>query len=266
VDKMRLKALKEKGNVEILLGARPQRIEGNGDKVTAIVCQMKNNELREIPLDGIFLAIGSTPNTSLFKNVLELDRFGYIALREGQKTSVDGVFAVGDIADPYFHQAVIASGSGATAAIQAQKYLDGVVASKEDVSVVVEAPKAHFEPIEITSYEHFQKELSSSSVPVIVDFYASWCGPCKRITPLIEQGARNLGEKVKILKVNVDHQGAITKEYKIITIPTLIVFDVNKKQLFQRRGTDRVLFFLNQLEKKKEISSLEIGDYIRGLR
>jgi thioredoxin reductase (NADPH) len=77
----------------------------------------------EIPCDGVFIYVGLTPNTQLFRDQLELDKDGYIVTDKRQHTSVEGVFAAGDVQDPWFRQAVIAAGSGAAAAIEAERFL-----------------------------------------------------------------------------------------------------------------------------------------------
>jgi thioredoxin 1 len=70
----------------------------------------------------------------------------------------------------------------------------------------------------------FESAISDSSVPVVVDFWAPWCGPCKAIAPILEELATELGDKVKICKVNVDNNSEIAGKFEIRAIPTILVF------------------------------------------
>ena len=80
----------------------------------------------------------------------------------------------------------------------------------------------------ILTEENFEKEILQSDKPVLVDFWAPWCGPCKMLGPVIEELAQELSGRVKVAKVNVDEQAKLAAEYGIVSIPTLIVFKNGK--------------------------------------
>ncbi|GAA5251869.1 thioredoxin [Candidatus Rickettsia kedanie] len=70
----------------------------------------------------------------------------------------------------------------------------------------------------------FKKEVLESDLPVLVDFWAEWCGPCKMLTPIIDEISKELKDKVKVLKMNIDENPNISSEYGIRSIPTIILF------------------------------------------
>jgi thioredoxin reductase (NADPH) len=101
-------------------------------EVTGVVVQnLKTGVKSEIPVDGVFIAIGHTPNTALFKSQISLDSTGYIVTHGGTKTNIPGVFAAGDVQDHVYRQAVTAAGSGCMAAIDAERYLEGLPSADE---------------------------------------------------------------------------------------------------------------------------------------
>jgi thioredoxin reductase (NADPH) len=99
-------------------------ILGDGAVNAVRVRNVQTGASKDIPVDGVFVAIGHTPNTSLFKDQLEMDEAGYLVTGVGTRTSVAGVFAAGDVQDHVYRQAITAAGSGCMAAIDAEKYLE----------------------------------------------------------------------------------------------------------------------------------------------
>ena len=84
---------------------------------------VRSGEISELRIDGVFISVGYIPNTEIFRGQLELDSEGYISVDSRQRTSVEGVFAAGDVQDPYYRQIVIASAAGAKAAIEAERFI-----------------------------------------------------------------------------------------------------------------------------------------------
>ena len=76
--------------------------------------------------------------------------------------------------------------------------------------------------------ENFEAEVMSSDRPVLIDFWAPWCGPCRMLSPTISEIAEEYGDKVKVCKVNVDEQGELASTFGVMSIPTLVVIKEGK--------------------------------------
>ena len=114
-------------NIEVLFEQNTAEVLGDDEGVTGVRLRHSTTGAeREIAVDGFFLAIGHHPNTELFQGQLELDDEGYIRVKPGtSETSVEGVFAAGDVKDPRYRQAITAAGSGCMAAIDCERFLLG---------------------------------------------------------------------------------------------------------------------------------------------
>ena len=120
----------EKENIEILYNTNTVGLFGEQFVEGAHLMQFKGTDkeqMLDLDIDGFFLAIGHKPNTDFLKGQVALDEQGYIALGGiTTETSVKGVFAAGDVADPHYRQAIVAAGSGCRAALDAKSYLDAL--------------------------------------------------------------------------------------------------------------------------------------------
>ncbi|MFI3299365.1 MAG: thioredoxin-disulfide reductase [Rikenellaceae bacterium] len=113
--------------IEVLFEHNTVEILGDDQGVTGALLKHNNGEIRQIEIDGFFLAIGHTPVTALFEGQIELDEAGYIKTASGTgRTNVEGVWAAGDVQDPHYRQAITAAGSGCVAALEVERYLSSL--------------------------------------------------------------------------------------------------------------------------------------------
>ncbi len=80
--------------------------------------------------------------------------------------------------------------------------------------------------------DNFEQEVLAAKVPVLIDFWATWCGPCQLQSPVVDEIAKEMGDQVKVCKANVDEQASLALNYQITSIPTLVFM---KYGLFQQR-------------------------------
>lgn len=109
--------------IEFIFDSIVTEIKGEDKLEGVTIKNKKTGETKYLPLGGLFMAIGHKPATDIFKGQLDLDEKGFIEVKERTRTSQEGVFAAGDVADPYYKQAVVAAGRGAMAALDADKWL-----------------------------------------------------------------------------------------------------------------------------------------------
>lgn len=246
LEEKRLQNLLTRSNVTVLYTTTVKEIQGNGERVTQLLITREGKE-QTLPIDALFLAIGSQPNSQLFAGQLEVDKQGYILLKRDQETSIPGVFAIGDIVDPVYKQAIVAAGQGAIAACQVVQTIGN---KSEAISASAEAPIAKGEVIEVTSLTQFQKELKDSTTPIFVDFYANWCGPCKLLSPMFQTWAEDYAGKIKFLKVNVDHLEELAYSYQVTGMPTLLVLNHQGHLIDKKVGTQNIAQYVRTLDLK----------------
>lgn len=126
------KAMQEKvfrtKNIEVIFEHNTKEILGDEDGVTGAMLISNNGTQRQIEIDGFFLAVGHTPNTTVFKEFIKLNHEGYIETEGASSlTNVAGIFAAGDVKDHVYRQGIVAAGSGAIAAIDCERYLNSLI-------------------------------------------------------------------------------------------------------------------------------------------
>ena len=124
--KIMLERAQKNPKIEFVMNTVVDEVLGDGKSMTGVrLMDTKSKTMQERKLQGLFIAIGHRPNTKIFKGLLDMNEAGYLKTKPGTTlTNIPGVFAAGDVQDPYYRQAVTAAGTGCMAAIDAERWLE----------------------------------------------------------------------------------------------------------------------------------------------
>jgi thioredoxin reductase (NADPH) len=225
-------------------------VYGNG---TLQGVRVKNNQTQQeqdLPVGGLFYAIGHTPNTDLFQGQLALDGAGYIVTQPGTvATSVPGVFACGDVQDHEYRQAITAAGTGCMAALLAERWLTEQDLAQEfssapatatatpaapAPSVAPASPLDPQQPIQTGSYA-LRKLYHETDKPLLVMYKAPGCGPCRSLKPILEKLAGELADQMYLVIIDIEEDPEIAQAAGVTGTPTVQLFH-RKERLQEWRG------------------------------
>ena len=231
--------VKENSNITIHWETELIDVLGN-DWLEKLKVKRKNTQQEDVILaKGLFYAIGHTPNTSLFCNQLRTDSKGYLVTTPGRpETSLEGVYAAGDVADSEWRQGVTAAGSGCKAALAAERWL-----TKNNLATLIKREK--LEPsqaetsktLEVSNEENFnpdktwqkgsyalRKLYHETDKPLFVIYTSSSCGPCHILKPQLQRVLNESKGKAVGVEIDIENDQDIAKQAEINGTPTVHLF------------------------------------------
>ena len=221
------KRLADHPSIEVRYGVQIKEVVGNDDKVTGLLIVDSEGIEKVEPVDGVFVAIGHTPNTDLFKSDLKLDAHGHIIV-EGrmQETSVRGVFAAGDVEDSRYRQAGVAAGSGIKAGLDAIAFLDDIGFTKTKAQAI-----RLFEPavghdlcagvMVVRSFDIFKRMVKQNDGVLLVNCRPTAMKNCNEFRDVVDYYAG----KAKVMVVEGDAAIEVAQQYGLEKVPCCLVFE-----------------------------------------
>ena len=219
-------------------------------------------ELTELPIRGLFYAIGHTPNTDLIQGQIDLDEKGYLSTPSGRpETSLEGVFAAGDVADAEWRQGITAAGSGCKAALAAERWLShhnlATLVHRDNVEPgKAELPKS----VDVTTEETFdphglwqkgsfalRKLYHDSDKPLLVIYTSPTCGPCHVLKPQLQRVVSELDGAAQAVVIDIESDQAIAEQAGVNGTPTVQLFH-QKAMVQQWKGVKQRSVFKSAIE------------------
>ena len=174
-----------------------EEIKGDGIVQAVAIKNLKTGAVTELATDGVFIFVGTVPRTEFLRGKLDLDERGYIPTTELMETSVDGVYAVGDVRQKFLRQVVTAAADGAIAAVAAEKYI-------------------HEE-------ENFRKEVLEKTKPVALMFWSPFHKESLAAVPVVEEVAAANAAKLDLVKIDTYRNQRIARRYGVEEMPALLL-------------------------------------------
>ncbi|MEH2449607.1 MAG: thioredoxin-disulfide reductase [Nostoc sp.] len=257
-DKMRAsKAMQDRvlSNPKIQVHWNTEAVDifGNGRMDGVKIRNTKTGEESKLHAKGLFYAVGHSPNTSLFKGQLELDEIGYVVTKHGSvETSVEGVFAAGDVQDHEFRQAITAAGTGCMAAMLAERWLSftGLIQEFHQQAETADNELEH-QPAKKTEAEEeagfnlnatrheggyaLRKLFHESDRLILVKYVSPGCGPCHTLKPILNKVVDEFDSKIHFVEIDIDKDRDIAENAGVTGTPTVQLFK-NKELVKEVKG------------------------------
>ena len=225
---------------------------GNDNHMEGVkIRNLKTGEETDLHVKGLFYAVGHKPNTDLFKGQLELDDVGYIVTKPGSvETSVEGVFAAGDVQDHEFRQAITAAGSGCMGAMLAERWLSvndllqefRQVPATANNELEQETPKPSTEPkefdVQATRHEGgyaLRKLFHDSDRLLLVKYVSPGCGPCHTLKPILNKVVDEFDGRIHFVEIDIEKDRDIAENAGVSGTPTIQLFK-NQELLVESKG------------------------------
>lgn len=228
------KYLQQAKNITVRCMTDLVEVRGDEQHVHSVVVKdLKTAKTDILNVRGVYFALGFVPNTQFLKNTLACDAAGYILTRgKSQATSLEGVFAAGNVEDAVYQKASVAAGNGIKAALDSIEFLQ-----KHGITPSSLAPLRNnmFVPEQIvkkvallTSRGQLQSIFLTQSL-VLLDCYVMQCPLCSMISKILEQAAAQLHDQVHVVKVDINKVPEVKKQFNVEHIPTLILLRNGKE-------------------------------------
>ena len=228
-------------NSRIIIHWETELINVEGDKwlKKLIIKKKGQNQNQSINARGLFYAIGHTPNTDFIDDQLEKDSKGYLITKKGRpETSIEGVFAAGDVTDSEWRQGITAAGSGCKAALAAERWLSTNKLSAIIQREATEPAEAEIDnQLERSNENNFnsdglwqkgsfalRKLYHQSKKPIIVIYTSSNCGPCHILKPQLRRVVEELKGQVQAIEIDIEDEQEIAKQAEVTGTPTVQLF------------------------------------------
>lgn len=256
-DKLRAsKAMQERvlNHPKITIHWHTEAIAAYGEDGFLRGLNIKNNTTAEegtLEVRGLFYAIGHTPNTQIFQGQIDLDTVGYVVVKPGSvETSVEGVYAAGDVQDHEFRQAISAAGTGCMAAMLAERWLSAEGLAQEytqaeseqpAVETDTQTPKADTEEtFDANAMRHrgsyaLRKLYHDSDRLLVVKYVSPTCGPCHMLKPILNKVVDEFEGQIHFIEIDIAEDPEIAESAGVVGTPTLQLFK-DKAKVGELRG------------------------------